>query len=37
MILADALGTVWFTLLVAAAGFVAGWFVKSKHGSKLKF
>lgn len=37
MILADALGTVWFTLLVAAAGFVAGWYVKGKHGCKFKF
>ncbi len=37
MILADALGTVWFTLLVAAAGFVAGWILKGKHGHKFKF
>jgi hypothetical protein len=37
MILADALGTVWFSALVFIGGFVAGWYVKSRHGGKFKF
>ena len=37
MILADALGTLWFSGLVFIGGFVAGWYVKSRHGNKFKF
>lgn len=37
MILADALGTVWFTALVAIVGLAAGWYLCKKYGSKLKF
>jgi len=37
MILADALGTLWFSALVFIGGFVAGWYVKGRHGNKFKF
>lgn len=37
MILADALGTIWFTALVALVGLAAGWFLKGKFGDRLKF
>jgi len=38
MILADFssfLGSLWFAGLVGAVGFVAGWYLCKKHGSKL--
>jgi hypothetical protein len=28
------LGSLWFALLLGAVGFVAGWFLRSKHGAK---
>ena len=37
MILADALGTIWFTALVALCGLAAGWYLKGKHGHRFKF
>jgi hypothetical protein len=35
-ILADALGTFFYTALVALVAFGAGWFVKGKYGHRLK-
>jgi membrane protein DedA with SNARE-associated domain len=32
MILADALGTLWWSALCVVVGFALGWFVKSKYG-----
>lgn len=36
LILADALGTLWWSALMVIAGFAAGWFVKGKYGHMLK-
>lgn len=35
-ILADALGTFFYSALVALVAFGAGWFVKGKYGHRLK-
>lgn len=38
MILADLssfLGSLWFAGLLGVVGFVAGWYICKKHGSKL--
>lgn len=35
-ILADALGTFFYTALVAIIAFAGGWFVKGKYGHRLK-
>lgn len=35
MILADALGTMWFTALVFVVGGAAGWYVRKKWGHKF--
>ena len=35
-ILADALGTFFYTAFVALVAFGAGWFVKGKYGHRLK-
>ena len=35
-ILADALGTFFYTALVALVAFGAGWFVKGKYGHRFK-
>jgi hypothetical protein len=32
MILADALGTLWWSALCVVVGFGLGWFVKGKYG-----
>lgn len=35
-LLADALGTVWWSALMVIGGFIAGWVVKGKYGHRLK-
>jgi hypothetical protein len=35
MLLADALGTMWWSALCVVAGFVLGWWVKGKHGKRF--
>ena len=35
-ILADALGTFFYTALVAILAFGAGWFIKGKYGHRFK-